>query len=123
MVFGGDGDDILVGGHGADVLLGGGGRDVLVGGLGADLLIGGGGADVLFDGLVTIAGDPTVPLRPWFAAWDPADPATYAAVRSKLVVTPDKASRDVLRGGAAADWYWSDDPLDDLDLTPLDVRN
>ena len=78
---------------------------------------------MLFDRLVTIAENPTLSLRPIFAAWNPADPTTYALVRSKLVVIPDKASRDVLVGGAAADWFWSDDPLDDLDFAGIDTRN
>jgi subtilisin family serine protease len=85
-----------------------------------------GAAPVLFGGTVIVAGgDPfSLPqLRPVFAAWDPDDPATYAAVRSKLVVTPDTASKDVLLGGSGTDWFWSDDPLDVLDITPGEVKN
>jgi Ca2+-binding RTX toxin-like protein len=125
-VYGGAGDDVLLGGAGSDRLDGGDGRDILVGGLGADVLLGGGGSDVLFDGTVRVVGasPSALPnLRPVFAAWDPGDPATSAAVRSKLVVTPDTASRDVLLGGSGADWFWSDDPLDVLDITPVEVRN
>jgi hypothetical protein len=123
-VFGGDGDDVLIGGAGKDLLDGGAGKDILVGGFGADVLLGGAGPDVLFDGVVT-AGSPFAPppLRAVFTVWDPVDPATYDLVRSKLLVTPDTKSRDVLLGGADLDWFWSDDPLDLLDITPVEVRN
>jgi Ca2+-binding RTX toxin-like protein len=126
VVFGGAGDDVLIGGAGKDLLDGGSGNDILVGGLGADVLIGGAGSDVLFDGTVrVVGGSPFSPpqLRPVFATWNPADPATYAAIRSKLVVAPDTASKDVLLGGGGTDWFWSADPLDLLDITPTEVQN
>jgi Ca2+-binding RTX toxin-like protein len=125
-VFGGDGDDVLIGGAGKDLLEGGAGKDILVGGLGADVLLGGAGPDVLFDGTVTVVGgSPFAPpnLRPVFADWDPADLAGYQAVRDQIDVTPDTASRDVLLGGPGTDWFWSDDPLDLLDLSPIELRN
>ena len=63
VIFGGDGDDVLVGGRGADSIDGGDGRDILfggtldtdagdtiVGGAGDDLLIGNYGADWMYGG-------------------------------------------------------------------------
>jgi hypothetical protein len=73
------------------------------GGDGDNELLGVAESDVVPDRTVTvIGGSPFAPpqLRPVSAAWNPIDPAAYAAVRSKLVVTPDKASKDILLGGA-----------------------
>jgi Ca2+-binding RTX toxin-like protein len=126
VVFGGDGDDVIIGGGGNDLLYGGDGKDILVGGLGADLLMGGAGSDVLFDGLVRVVGGSTFSapnLRPVFATWNADDPATYAAVRAKLIVTPDTASEDRLLGGLGTDWFWSNDTLDLLDINGLEVKN
>jgi len=126
VVYAGDGDDVVIGGGGDDRIYGGTGRDILVGGLGADVLVGGDGSDVLFDGTVRVAGGSSFAppnLRPVFAAWNPDDPATYAAVRAKLVVTPDTASADRLLGGIGTDWFWSSDALDLLDITGLEVKN
>lgn len=51
VVFGGDGDDVLVGGRAGDSLDGGDGKDILFGGTlgtdGDDLLVGGAGDDIL----------------------------------------------------------------------------
>jgi len=98
----------------------------LVGGLGVDVLYGGAGTDVLFDGLVRVVGGSIFSppnLRPVFATWNASDPATYAAVRAKLVVTPDTASADRLLGGVGIDWFWSSDALDLLDITGIEVKN
>jgi hypothetical protein len=72
-----------------------------------------------------VGGSSFVPpnLRPVFAAWNADDPATYAAVRSKLIVTPDTASNDQLLGGLDTDWFWSNDLLDLLDITGIEVKN
>jgi Ca2+-binding RTX toxin-like protein len=126
IVHAGAGDDVVIGGGGNDVIYGGDGKDVLVGGLGADILYGGVGTDVLFDGLVRVVGGSIFSppnLRPVFATWIADDLATYAAVRAKLIVTPDTASQDRLIGGASTDWFWSNDLLDLLDITGLEVKN
>src|SRR5207248_1148528 len=50
VLFGGDGDDLLVawGSRANNVLAGGDGNDLIFGGQGRDLLIGGHGNDILF---------------------------------------------------------------------------
>ena len=126
IVHGGAGDDVVIGGGGTDLIFGGDGNDILVGGLGADALYGGAGTDVLFDGVVRVVGGSIFSppnLRPVFATWNPDDPATYATVRTKLMVTPDTASADQLLGGAATDWFWSNDSRDLLDINGLEVKN
>lgn len=48
MLYGGNGNDVLVGSRGNDLLFGQNGNDSLIGGHGRDLLIGGFGSDVLY---------------------------------------------------------------------------
>jgi Ca2+-binding RTX toxin-like protein len=120
---GGDGNDVLLGGDGNDILDGGNGNDLLAGGLGADLLRGGAGSDILFDGSVDLVNPFGDSLQAVLNTWDPADRASYAAIRSRIVVTPDTASRDTLLSGPGTDWLWSNDPSDRLDLSPIEVRN
>ncbi|WP_333496307.1 Ig-like domain-containing protein, partial [Kluyvera sp. CHPC 1.251] len=50
VLYGGEGNDILVGGGGNDMLYGGEGDDILYGGTGNDTLIGGKGDDTLYGG-------------------------------------------------------------------------
>ena len=54
---------------------------------------------------------------------EPGRPARYAAIRARLRVFPDTASRGELCGESGTDWFWSADPLDLLDIDPLEVRN
>jgi Ca2+-binding RTX toxin-like protein len=58
MMFGNEGNDILIGGSSLNLLFGGAGNDVLCGGKCADLLSGDGGDDVLIagSGLNVVAG-------------------------------------------------------------------
>jgi hypothetical protein len=50
MLYGGDGDDILVGGRGDDCLQGDAGRDLLIGGMGKDTIRGSSQDDILIGG-------------------------------------------------------------------------
>jgi hypothetical protein len=61
---------------------------------------------------------PPPPPRPVLATRNPDDPATSAAVRPMPAVAPDTASGDEVRAGGGNDWFWSDDPLDLLVITP-----
>jgi Ca2+-binding RTX toxin-like protein len=123
VVNGGPGNDILIGGGGDDQLDGGQGNDLLTGGLGADLLTGGAGSDILFDGSVELVNPFGDSLRAVLDSWAPDDPASYADIRSRILVIADTASQDRLFGDAGRDWFWSDDLLDVLDIDPLEVRN
>jgi hypothetical protein len=123
IVDGGSGNDVIAGGAGNDILLGGAGNDLLIGGKGADYLDGGAGHDILFDGTLTVNAKFTDSLRKILTDWNPADPASYAAIRNRITVTPDTASKDVLIGGGGTNWFWSNDSLDILMDKPNDVHN
>jgi Ca2+-binding RTX toxin-like protein len=123
VVDGGSGNDVIIGGKGNDVLLGGSGNDLIAGGLGVDIIDGGSGNDILFDGTVTVNTPFTDSLRQVLTDWNPADPASYAAIRARITVSSDTASRDVLLGGDGTDWFWSSDSLDLIDIRPGEVRN
>jgi Ca2+-binding RTX toxin-like protein len=124
VVFGGSGNDILLGGPGNDFLDGESGKDLLAGGLGEDGVSGGAGSDMLFDGQVTKAtkGDT---LRKVLNDWDPTSVASYVDIRSRLVVTFDISSGDILAGEGGTDWFWSDenDAMDTWDRQPGEVEN
>ena len=121
-VSGAGGNDVLVGGAGDDWLEGGAGRDLLVGGLGADRLEGGGGPDLLFDGSVALVSPDTDSLVAVLASYRPTT-LGRAGVSARLAVTFDTGWADTLTGGAGADWFWSSDPLDALDLVGGETLN
>ena len=56
VVYGGDGDDVLIGSDGDDVLIGGAGNDVIIGGLGNDVIDGGAGDDIEIQNFTAGAG-------------------------------------------------------------------
>jgi Ca2+-binding RTX toxin-like protein len=127
MLFGQDGNDILVGSAGTNVLVGGAGDDQLFGYAARDLLFGGLGADTLYGhGPLPGAGDSDL-LCSDYAAWeyDPTilaslhnrwqSPASYADRLHNLryAASPalnnttvfDDFSGDRLIGGAGLDWF------------------
>ncbi len=119
FVDAGAGNDVVLGGAGSDRLFGHDGDDLLIGGLGGDYLSGGGGADILVD-RTSGSSDPAAVL----AAWSNRQPDDdLAALRNQLQVTFDPDSRDTLDGGDGIDWIFSDDDLDLLRTTGIDLRN
>jgi hypothetical protein len=130
MLFGGDGDDVLVGGSGPNILVGGAGNDTLIGGSVRDLIIGGLGADAL-DGQgeddLLIAGNTAYDalgnegnLLALLAEWNRTD-ETYeqrvdhlrnggglngAIVLNSTTVFDDGAI-DTLTGGTGRDWFFA----------------
>src|SRR5207248_10376602 len=105
------------GGGGGDALSGYDGRDLLIGGTGGDNLQGGRGEDLLIAGSTAFDAD-IASLMAIADAWN--GPAAYAqriadlrsgvgeasAVHLEAGVTVfNDTSRDVLSGGADADWY------------------
>jgi Ca2+-binding RTX toxin-like protein len=137
-VYGGDGNDVLTGGSGEDLLVGGDGKDLLTGGLRRDVMIGGEGADrltgsadddLLVAGLTDFDLDPTglASIRAeWVSGSSYADrvahlTGTTGGLNGSAVLTSatvhDDAIRDVLTGGAGADWFVITAP-DSLDLKP-----
>jgi hypothetical protein len=110
---------VLLGGAGNDTLLGNAGRDLLFGGAGSDSLSGGGGDDLLVQG-TTRSDANWAALLAIQAEWRRTDLATAQRVahlrsggglnggaRLSATTVLDDAFRDLLRGGAGADWYWS----------------
>jgi Ca2+-binding RTX toxin-like protein len=86
-------------------------------------MTGGTGNDLLFDGTVAVANPAADSLRAILAAYVPTNPAKLAALSNRLVVTFDTNAADSLTGGAGADWFWSNDALDVLDLQPKEPHN
>jgi Ca2+-binding RTX toxin-like protein len=129
MLFGQDGDDLLVAGAGASILVGGAGNDTLHGSAARDLLFGGLGADMLFgiapdltnrgdDGdliasdLTAWEYDPNL-LASIFHQWNGTDSYAdrlrnlryrHARALNNITVFDDFAS-DKLIGGAGLDWF------------------
>lgn len=68
VLSGGKRDDVLMGGDGNDLLLGGAGRDLLVGGDGADRIIGNSNDDLLIAGMLNFA-DPDAAATGIMAEW------------------------------------------------------
>jgi uncharacterized repeat protein (TIGR01451 family) len=129
LLFGQDGDDLLVGSAGSNILVGGAGNDTLYGYAARDLLFGGLGADMLFglapdetnrtDDGDLIASDPTAweydpnLLASIFHRWN--SPDSYAdrlhnlryeqsPALNNTTVFDDFAS-DKLIGGSGLDWF------------------
>ncbi len=50
IIYGGEGDDLILGLSGDDALFGGDGNDIMIGGSGSDFLFGGDGNDILYGG-------------------------------------------------------------------------
>jgi Ca2+-binding RTX toxin-like protein len=124
VVYGGDGDDIILGGGGNDVLIGGdgndlilgrGGRNLLIGGAGSDILIGGSGDDILIGGYTSFD-DNLAHLNAIMAIWTGGGNfATRVNQLLPLMVTSpgegqnifDDNASDLLVGTGGFDWYFA----------------
>ncbi|HKB00582.1 MAG TPA: Ig-like domain-containing protein [Gemmataceae bacterium] len=120
---GGAGNDVLVAGGGADVIDGGLGNDLIAGGAGADQLLGAAGNDILIDGSVALVNPATDSLTRVLADYRPSNRASLIDISTRITVTFDVAASDTLTGAGGTDWFWSDDPLDVLDLTGTEPKN
>jgi uncharacterized delta-60 repeat protein len=122
-IEGGAGNDVLLAGGGADVIDGGLGNDLIAGGLGADRLEGAAGNDILIDGTVALVNPATDSLADVLADYRPANRPSLIDISTRISVTFDTAAADTLTGARGTDWFWSDDPLDLLDLTGAEPKN
>ncbi|HKB02029.1 MAG TPA: Ig-like domain-containing protein [Gemmataceae bacterium] len=122
-IEGGAGNDVLVAGGGADVIDGGLGKDLIAGGAGADRLEGAAGNDILIDGAVALVNPATDTLTRVLADYIPTSLPSLIDISARITVTFDAAGADTLTGAGGTDWFWSDDPLDVLDLTGAEPKN
>ena len=129
MLFGQDGNDILVAGAAASVLVGGGGNDQLFGSGARDLLFGGLGSDILYGNRIVpaLGGDDSDLVCSDFTAWE-YDPALLASIYHRWQAPTSYADRlrnlryerspalndltvfddfsaDKLIGGTGLDWF------------------
>ncbi len=139
-LHGGDGDDLLSGDLGNDILAGHGGSDLLIGGMNPDTLRGGSGEDILIGGTTTydnnVAALAAI-MDEWTAAgWFSVrarrldagiDHPTVGLLRLKRNVALDDGMtvyddrrRDVLVGGANADWFFHSYMDQVVDPSPVD---